>query len=168
MGWPPPPKPTWSFFETEWPPKKFPNKCNIKNIGTKSVNMSDIMVYLAMFSTTIVKILCFWVLIRWKWVIILLFFGTLRNLGLFFISEDPLILNFSQLKVGTSLIFWRPPPPSIWTVSQISPLFTLKSFPKHASIFGWFKHLIVKVGGSLQMWITAIWTSLSRIYKQIS
>ena len=27
----------------------------MKNIGTKSVNMSDIMVYLAMFSTTIDK-----------------------------------------------------------------------------------------------------------------
>ena len=31
----------------------------MKNIGTKSVNMSDIMVYLAMSSTTIDKILCF-------------------------------------------------------------------------------------------------------------
>ena len=48
----------------------------MKNIGTKSVNISDIMVYLDMVSTTIDKILCFWVLIRWKWVIILLFFGT--------------------------------------------------------------------------------------------
>ena len=37
---------------------------NMKNIGTKSNNMSEIMVYLAMFSTTIDKILCFWVLIR--------------------------------------------------------------------------------------------------------
>ena len=33
----------------------------MKNIGTKSVNMSDKMVYLAMFSTTIDKISCFWV-----------------------------------------------------------------------------------------------------------
>ena len=31
----------------------------MKNIGTKSINMSDIMVYLAMFSTTIDKILYF-------------------------------------------------------------------------------------------------------------
>ena len=31
----------------------------MKNIGSKSVNMSDIMVYLAMFSTIIDKILCF-------------------------------------------------------------------------------------------------------------
>ena len=31
---------------------------------TKGCNMSDIMVYLAMFSTTIDKSLCFWVLIR--------------------------------------------------------------------------------------------------------
>ena len=33
-------------------------------------------------------------------------FDTLWNLGLFFISEDPpLILNFSQLKLGIFLIF---------------------------------------------------------------
>ena len=31
----------------------------MKNIGTKPINMSDIMVYLAMFSTTIDKILYF-------------------------------------------------------------------------------------------------------------
>ena len=31
----------------------------MKNIGTKSINMSDIMVYVAMFSTTNDKILCF-------------------------------------------------------------------------------------------------------------
>ena len=35
----------------------------MKNIGTKSINMSDIMVYLAMFSTIIDKILWFWVTI---------------------------------------------------------------------------------------------------------
>ena len=66
MGWPTPLKSTWDFFEAEWPPEKV----NMKNIGTKSINMSDIMVYLAMFSTTIDNILCFWVLIRGKWVII--------------------------------------------------------------------------------------------------
>ena len=37
---------------------------NMKNIGTKSIDMSDIMVYLAMFSIKIDNILCFWVLIR--------------------------------------------------------------------------------------------------------
>ena len=31
----------------------------MRNIGTKSINMSDIMVYLAMSSTTIDQILCF-------------------------------------------------------------------------------------------------------------
>ena len=55
-------------------------------------------------------VLCLWVLIRCKWVIILLVFGTLWNLGLFCFRRPPLILNFSQLKVGTFLIFWRPPP----------------------------------------------------------
>ena len=37
---------------------------NTKNIGTKSINMSDIMVYLAMISTIVDQILCFWVIIR--------------------------------------------------------------------------------------------------------
>ena len=32
----------------------------MKNIGTKSINMSEVMVYLAMFSTTLDKILFFW------------------------------------------------------------------------------------------------------------
>ena len=48
--------------------KKVPSfsweKFNMKNIGTKLINMSDIMIYLAMFSTIIDKILWFWVLIR--------------------------------------------------------------------------------------------------------
>ena len=35
------------------PPNIFRNKLNMKNIGKKSVNMSDMMVYLAMFSTKI-------------------------------------------------------------------------------------------------------------------
>ena len=72
-----------TFLKRNDPLKIFRNKLNMKNIGTKSVNMSDIMVYLAMFSTTIDNILWFWVLIIWKWAIILLVFGTLWNLGLF-------------------------------------------------------------------------------------
>ena len=38
-------------------------------------------------------------------------FDTLWNLGLLFLKTPPppLILNFSQLKLGTFLIFWRPP-----------------------------------------------------------
>ena len=82
-----------------------------------------------MFSTTIDKISCFWVLIRWKWVII---FQSLIPSGtwdfFWFLKTPSLILNYSQLKLGNFLIFWRPPPP-IWTVSQIFPLFSLESFP---------------------------------------
>ena len=58
-GLTPPLKSTWDFFEhgiflkRNDPLKILRNKLNIKNIGTKSINMSDIMVYLAMFSTTI-------------------------------------------------------------------------------------------------------------------
>ena len=90
----------------------------MKNIGTKSVNMSDKMVYLAMFSTTIDKISCFWV--KMSHYFISLWYPL--EVGTFLISEDPpLILNFSQLKFGIFLIFW--------TVSQISPLFSLESFP---------------------------------------
>ena len=46
------------------PLKILQQKLNMKNIGTKSIHMSNIMVYLAMFSSIIDKILCFWVLIR--------------------------------------------------------------------------------------------------------
>ena len=42
-----------------------------------------------MFSTTIDNILCFWVLINWKWVIILLVFCNLWNLGLFDFRRPP-------------------------------------------------------------------------------
>ena len=56
---------TWDFFLKRTDPLKIlRNKLNMKNIGTKSINMSGIMVYLAMFSTTIDTIICFWVLIR--------------------------------------------------------------------------------------------------------
>ena len=72
MKWvdPPPLKSTWDFFELGIflkrydPLKILRNKSNMKNFGTKSINMSDIMVYLVMFGTIIDKILCFWVLIR--------------------------------------------------------------------------------------------------------
>ena len=46
---------------------------------------------------------------------------TLWNLGL-------LILNFSQLKLGTFKKIWQPPPP-IWTISQVSPLFQIGKLP---------------------------------------
>ena len=51
----------WDFFELgiflkrNDPLKILRNKMNMKNIGTKSINMSDIMVYLAKFSTAIDK-----------------------------------------------------------------------------------------------------------------
>ena len=92
-GLTPPLKSTWDFFELgiflKWndPLKNFRNKLNMKTIGTKSINMSDIMVYLAMFSTIIDQILFFGVHIRWKWIIIVLVFGTLWNLGLFWFRK---------------------------------------------------------------------------------
>ena len=57
---------TWETVQSGDEPRPLKStwdKLNMKNIGTKSVNMSDIMVYLAMFSTTIDNILCFLVLI---------------------------------------------------------------------------------------------------------
>ena len=42
-----------TFLKRNDPLKILRNKLNMKNIGTKSINMSEIMVYLAMFSTTI-------------------------------------------------------------------------------------------------------------------
>ena len=57
-------------------------------------------------------------------------FDTLWNLGLFLISEaPPLILNYSQLKLGTFLIFRKPP-----------PLFGL--IPKFRCFFNWKASLI--------------------------
>ena len=47
------------FLKAEWPLKVVGNKLNMNNIGTKSITMSDIMVYFAMFSTTNDEILCF-------------------------------------------------------------------------------------------------------------
>ena len=45
-----------TFLKRNDPLKNFRNKLNIKNIGAKSINMSEIMVYLAMFITTIDQI----------------------------------------------------------------------------------------------------------------
>jgi len=127
---PPPLKSTWDFFELgiflkrNDPLKFLRNKLNMKNIGTKSINMSDIMVYLAMFSTIIDQILCFLVPIRWKWVII---FQSLIPSGTWdffdFRRPPPPNLDFSQLKLGTFLIFLLMPN------SQVSLLFRLESFP---------------------------------------
>ena len=60
-----------------------------------------------MFSTTIDKILCFWVLIRWRWFIILLVFGTLLNF---------LILNFPNWNLGLFWFFDNPPTPSTFGI----------------------------------------------------
>ena len=55
-----PPKINLGLFWTwDYALKKLWNKLNMKNIGTKSIDMSDIRVYLAMFSTTNDKMLCF-------------------------------------------------------------------------------------------------------------
>ena len=61
-----------SLTQTEWVSDMARPReaCTSKNIGTKSINRNDIMVFLAMFNTTIYKTLCFWVLIIRKWVII--------------------------------------------------------------------------------------------------
>ena len=45
------------FLKRNDPLKNLRNKLNMKIIGTKPINMSDKMVYLAMFSTTFDKIL---------------------------------------------------------------------------------------------------------------
>ena len=45
------------FLKRNVPLKILRNK--LKNIGTQSINMSDIIVYLAMFNKTVDKILCF-------------------------------------------------------------------------------------------------------------
>ena len=109
MGWPPPTINlglfwTWDFFKLIDPLKILRNKLNMKNIGTKSINMTDIMVYLVMFSTSINKILCF--------------------LG----PNNMKILNFSQLKLETYFYLLTLHPP-IWTGSKDSPFFSLESFP---------------------------------------
>ena len=90
----------------------------MKNIGTKSINMTEIMVYSAMCSTTIDKFYVFW---SSKDEMNHYFFSLWYPLELrpFLISEDlppSLILSFSQLKL-------------IWTKSKVSPLFSLESFP---------------------------------------
>ena len=51
--------PSTTFLKRNEPLKILRNKLNMKNIGTKSINMSETMVYLAMFSTPIDKIICF-------------------------------------------------------------------------------------------------------------
>ena len=60
--------------------------------------------------------------------------GTFLNLGLFFISEDP-PPNFEVFPTETwdFFDFLTTLPPLIWTVSQISPLFSLESFPNQLS-----------------------------------
>ena len=108
----------------------------IKNIGTKSINMSEIKVYLAMFSTTIDKILYFLVLIRWKWVI---------------------ILNFSQLKLGTFLIFYDP----LFGPFPKFPAFYFGKLPLVNNIF--FNHLILHGKDNIHIYVVhdSCWTVLN-------
>ena len=82
-----------------------------------------------MISTTIDRILCFWVLIRWKWVI---FFSLWNPLEL----GTVLILNYFQLKLGTFLIFRRPPPPKC-------------QIPKFRCFFDWKASLSWAIKSSL-------------------
>ena len=55
---------SWDFLKRNDALSFLRNKLNMKNIGTKSINMSDKMVYLAMFTRIIDRILGFLVLIR--------------------------------------------------------------------------------------------------------
>ena len=76
------------------PLKILRKKFNVKNIGTKSINMSDIIVYFAMFSTIIDKNLMFLGPHKMKMSHYFSVFVTLWNLGLFWFPKTPLILNF--------------------------------------------------------------------------
>ena len=75
----------------------------MKNIGTKSINMIDIIVYLAMLSTTIDKILC-----KDKMCHYLSVLDTIWNLGLFGFPQVstrntlPLSLSGKILKVKSN------------------------------------------------------------------
>ena len=63
----------------------------MNNIGTKSTNMSDIIVYLAMFSTTIDKILCFMGPHKMKMSHYFSVLDPIWNLGLYFIFRRFLV-----------------------------------------------------------------------------
>ena len=81
---------------------------------------NDIIVYFAMFSTILDKMLCFLVLKRWKWVIIFQSLITSGTWDFFYFS--PLILKYSQLELGTFKFF-------------DDPLFGL--IPKFRCFFDW-------------------------------
>ena len=99
-----------------------------------------------MFSTTIYKILCVWVPIRWKWVIIfqsLIPSGSCDFLN-FRRTPPPLIWTFPnwnlrifcffEPEIQTFLFFdTTPAPPLIWNISQFSLRFWLESFSKRPS-----------------------------------
>ena len=57
------------------------------------------------------------------------------ELGTFLISEDPLP-NFELFPTETwdFFDFFTTPPPPIWTVSQVSPLFRLESSPYRMTV----------------------------------
>ena len=60
--WPPPPTPSTELgilFEADWPLKKSLKQVEYEKFGTKSTYIRDIMVDLAMLTTTIDKI-CLW------------------------------------------------------------------------------------------------------------
>ena len=78
------------------PLKLFRNKLNMKNFGTKSVNMSDIMVYLAMFGTTIDKILCYMGPPKMQMSHYFLVLDPNWNLGFFKFLFPLLIFSFSE------------------------------------------------------------------------
>ena len=71
------------FLKLDDPLKILQIKLNITNIGTKSINMSNIMVYFAMFSTTNDKILGFFCPHKMKMSHHFSVLDTLWNLGLY-------------------------------------------------------------------------------------
>ena len=130
----------------------FQNKLYMKNIGSKSINMSYKTVYLAMFSTIISYVFC--VLIRWNLGISLRNKLNMKNIGSKSINMNGKMLYLAMLStiidqilcfwvvrwkwviIFQSLIpsgtwdffdFWRPPS-LILNYSQVK-LFQLESFP---------------------------------------
>ena len=82
-----------TFLKQNDPLEILRNKLNMKNIGTKSINMIDIMVYLAMFSTIINQILCWDCPKGNEWWIVASYLPTGRG-KLFMFVDTLLLLNY--------------------------------------------------------------------------
>ena len=92
-------------------------------------------------------------------------FDTLWNLGLFlFLKTPPLILNYSQLKLGTFLIFWRPPPLNAKFPSFVA--FSIGKLPLECDIENIlndnFHRFVFDFQTNLWIFITLLWWDASR------